>query len=617
MTSDSDFMYYRSCKCSGQNQYWGPDSSSGTLTVDARAAEKWRCRSCLSLPHVHCDSSAVPLHCVHGDVYPYSPSLFHSSRATETSVPSGPFACVQAALQQVVLAQPIACRAQGVCNVGEDVCVRQQTQWYNERVQRLRSRATNGSHAAPQVPSRCGPLHHPDGMDARWQLFPGYWCAEGHDPHSLLCSQCVPDYYQLNGRCLPCRAAYQWLVPLAFALVLLGVLAYVTLKVSIHNQPGSSSVPLSYGVQWVQLASVVASSSGSPAAGGATFHGALGELLSFRPLAFECTFRSWSWLSASWLLLVSPMAVGVLVSVVVGGWHLCRSQPGTVLHVQAALITICNWLYVPVLQRVLQVLHCDSVGGTTAASMQLSFVSSAPFVDCHSTAFQRLMAFAVVCLLAFCVVFPSLAVWRLHHLRHDSPGGWGCFGLFQLLGRASPAWRVLANVLQPERRWWLAVRFAITIGIVCCTALLPFQSAWISVSLFGLLLLQLLLHMKYQPYARLKDNWLVTGLLVILLLLYLQGILQSAGQNSGRFQEGSDTVATLLYSAAVALVLLNLLVPQLKGVSYAGLGCWLQKLDAANHEEEQADDLIEPSAGSMSLHPAAGGQRVSLNEPLI
>lgn len=391
--ADATFVGYEECKCADGFVWVGPEAS---------------CRPCPVVTpsgRLRCDPYVVaPRPCLVGNVWPALAGSRDGRLATDAEQ-----------LAAGGLVRTVLCRVPGACNTGSAAC------------DAVSDFGGLGRHAPDEPPV---PLQ--------------FRCGSGRDPASFLCSRCLPGHWPSGGQCVPCRPAMRWLVPLALAAMLAGLLAYLWRRSNPARRArgeGTHAVFLLFF--WLQLTSALEASSqalGHAGDGGTTWawvtavRGALQSWAVLQPWAPQCVAGAGDdgspsrpdYLDETLGLLLVPFAV-----VAAGGAvRLAVSDRAAGTRVATVCATLVAMLELPVASRAVAVFGCESSGSVT-------FLSAAPYAVCEWSG--RLLAariLALFALFAFVLPFTAATLAALRARRRCRADGSGSSQSLALIDHA-------------------------------------------------------------------------------------------------------------------------------------------------------------------------------------
>ena len=219
-------------------------------------------------------------------------------------------------------------------------------------------------------------------------------CVGGFNASSRLCSRCPSSSFQSGNECVACS---QWIPAVALA----SLVAAVCVAIGAHKQrysPASVST-ISASLFFLQLSGVLRQRSqltarvGGASAGLAVVPAWLEQVSVLGPSVFQC----WATCDDNCQFFVLAAAVAC-VWLAAAAVSLCWSAHSSAAR-RASLVAL-GLLYFPVSLSAVSTFNCEQVELVSGGG-QLSFLASAPYVDCGGAEFDARWWMSV----ALCVVF--------------------------------------------------------------------------------------------------------------------------------------------------------------------------------------------------------------------
>lgn len=219
--------------------------------------------------------------------------------------------------------------------------------------------------------------------------------------------------------------------------------------------------------------------------------------------------------------------------------------PSRGLRLSFLIYFLLDLMYLPLSTRFLQIFRC-----VTIDSAGLYFLQAAPYVDCRSSGFRHLRAFAIVGMPLCLVGVPLLFFLRIRVHRHELDNS-------PLRHEMGFVWSVIRRRLY----WWPAVNFGRKAVIAIIVTQLPRGDILVPMLVLALLMALIVLQLSFRPYVFRVENTISAGLLMLALFSYNSSIL--LGLNSvfwGRAGVSSVSNAVVVLNTGVKVVLALLLL---------------------------------------------------------
>jgi Leucine-rich repeat (LRR) protein len=402
-------------------------------------------------------------------------------------------------------------------------------------------------------------------------------CADGRDPASNLCSQCLPGYFAVGAECLRCARGSGVAVVLVSLLV---AAAAFLVAWRAERDSGSAIVSSAFPISFffLQLSEALEQTLPlSTASTASVVPSQLLGLLYLRPFALECISPSGAdAVSALWLwfgiILAIPAACGV-ACLALGGLHDAAVRQ----RATGCARTLCALIYLPVTKAALACFNREQQVADVAA-----YVSAAPEIGWGGRKHREMLALGVVITLGFVVPVPCLSFLRARRAWLALQGDNG----LENATRIDPAARTVRD--WASLWWWKPLVIdARRLAVAALVALMPWRSEWLAVALFALLTALYSATLLVQPYATASDNKLEGTLLLVAAFLYSAQISANLG------------VTTPAHSLVLAVAMASLLAKvavmlHLARTGAERLGCWVLAKANERAASEWRELLLQP-----------------------
>ena len=363
----------------------------------------------------------------------------------------------------------------------------------------------------------------------------------------------------------------------------------------------------------------------------------LTSLTFLQPMALECLYPEWDYIHYGYLAMSSPFLLLAFVL-------LCRSlivivrlisgiSPQRTAFWHSYFMYVWHYISIGLFTSVcfytFSSLNCES-------SLSLSYLSSAPYIDCNSDRFRTYQAVGIATLLLFVVGYPLLHAIAYYRFRkaHPTPSnrpvdttpGGGVGGQKGIMGRLRKesettnqkfvsgflaSSQILRTSLKEGREHWvMSVILTRQAALVALPQMLPYVSVLISFTLFLVLCISIYVQLLFRPFRSETDNFIQVALLFLSAATHFARVTTLL-----RGVEGSETVYDIVLDVNVLVgcsVLLYTMVRYYK----QEIGCqrFMRDVDRESelyesnveYEEGEEGEEEEEEEGYYPMHDGNG-----------